>query len=345
MRFDETLPSPQPLPSPGASAAAEQIPLHSVAPYRGVIGKSAPMRRLFSILARLESSLTSVLLEGESGVGKEVIARALHEGSPVAGGPMVILNCGALPRELIASELFGHKKGAFTGAVEGRKGAFETANTGTLFLDEIGELPLDLQPLLLRALETNDVRPLGDDIARLVKVRLIAATNRDLLAQVQEGRFREDLYYRLAVVRLRVPPLRERPEDIPALAAKFAIDAGIAHLPAAINEQLQARPWPGNVRELRNTVQAYAALGVLPEASRSKGATLDLALREFANPKRLYAEQKAELVDRLTAIWLEQVLDLTGGNQTMAARYAGLDRGYLGRLISRHGLARNLRGR
>jgi hypothetical protein len=182
--------------------------------YRGMVGASKAMHHLFTILERLEGSLVTALIEGESGTGKDLVARALREGSSVSKGPFVVLNCGAIPRELVASELFGHKRGAFSGAVESRRGAFELADHGTLFLDEIGELPLEVQPMLLRALEEGEVRPLGGDRAEHVKVRVVAATNRDLSREVEAGRFREDLFYRLAVVRLPVPPLRERPEDI-----------------------------------------------------------------------------------------------------------------------------------
>jgi DNA-binding NtrC family response regulator len=302
------------------------------------------MRRLFSVLSRLEGSLATALVEGESGVGKEIVARAIHEGSSVARGPLVTLNCGALPRELVASELFGHAKGAFTGAVEARRGAFEAADHGTLFLDEIGELPLDVQPMLLRALESGEVAVVGGSTPRRVQVRVVAATNRDLESDVHDGRFREDLFYRLAVVRLRVPPLRERLEDIPALAERFGKDAGLEQVPAAILEELKSRPWPGNVRELRNTMQAYAALGVLPQGTRSKAATLDLALREMADPTTPYVDQKDAIVDRFTTAYLEVLMERTGGNQTAAARAAGLDRGYLGKLLQKHGLARKARG-
>jgi transcriptional regulator with GAF, ATPase, and Fis domain len=267
------------------------------------------------------------------------VARAIHERSTLAAQPFVALNCGALPRDLIGSELFGHRKGAFTGATEPRKGAFESASGGTLFLDEIGELPIELQPMLLRALETGEVRPLGGDVPKQVRVRFIAATNRDLEEDVRGGRFREDLFYRLAVLRVTVPPLRERIEDIEPLAQRFAVEAGLAGgLGAPVVEQLKGRRWPGNVRELRNTVQAYVALGVLPEPTRSKTATLDLALREMVNARVGYAEQKDALIDRFTALYLEVLLDATGGNQTVAARWAGLDRGYLGRLLAKSGV-------
>lgn len=306
--------------------------------YRGVHGTSASMRRLFAVLTRLEGSLTTVLIEGESGVGKEVIARAVHAGSRVDHGPLVVLNCGAIPRDLVASELFGHKKGAFTGATEGRRGAFQSADGGTLFLDEVGELPVEVQPMLLRALETGEVRPVGADRVETVRVRVLAATNRDLGEEVRTGRFREDLFYRLAVVRITVPPLRARPEDIALLAQGFAAQLGTEQLPPAILEQLKARPWPGNARELRNAVQAYAALGVLPEATRPRGALVDLALEEAVDVHRPYAQQKDELVDRFSRKYVEAMLAHTGGNQTLAARLAGLDRTYFGRLLSKLGL-------
>ncbi|MBL9020715.1 MAG: sigma 54-dependent Fis family transcriptional regulator [Myxococcales bacterium] len=305
--------------------------------YRGAVGRSAAMRRLFAMLTRLEGSLVTVLLDGESGVGKEVIARALHEGSQVAAGPLVTVNCGAIPRELVASELFGHKKGAFTGAVEARTGAFDEADGGTLFLDEIGELPIDLQPALLRVLETGEVRAVGADRPHTVRVRVVAATNRDLAEEVNAGRFREDLFYRLAVVRLSIPPLRERIEDIEPLASRFAAAAGLAGLPGPIVEALKARSYPGNARELRNAVQAYAALGVLPQAARKPGATLDLALSELVDTSRPYADLKEDLTDRFTKLYIAALLARTGGNQSAAARLAGLDRTHLGRLVAKYG--------
>ena len=319
--------------------------LHDTPPYDGdayadIIGASEGMRRLFALLGRLEGSLAPVLVEGESGVGKERVARAIHERSKVADGPMVVLNCGAIPRELVASELFGHRKGAFTGAVETRRGAFDSADGGTLFLDEIGELPLDMQPMLLRALETGEVRALGADDAQHVKVRIVAATNRDLEAEVREGRFRADLFYRLAVARLHVPPLRERVEDIAMLAEAFAREASIDALPDDVREELKSRAWPGNVRELRNAVQAYAALGVLPRPTRSKAATLALALRELADPRAPYAELKDKLVDSFTATYLEVLMEAAGGNQTAAAKISGIDRGHLGKLLAKHRLTR-----
>ncbi len=323
------------------SESLDATPEYEGEAYRGIVGRSRPMRKLFGMMSRLEGSLVTVLVEGESGVGKELVARALHEGSSVAGGPLVVVNCGAIPRDLVASELFGHKKGAFTGAVDARRGAFESADGGTLFLDELGELPLEVQPMLLRALESGEVRPVGGDTTRTVRARVVAATNRDLQGEVRAGRFRQDLYYRLAVVRLTIPPLRDRPDDIEPLAARFASAAGVSGLPRDVVSRLVTRPFPGNARELRNVVQAYVALGALPELDSSDEETLDGALRERVDPTRPYADQKEELVDRFTRLYLERLMQAFSGNQTAAAKAAGLDRSYLGRLLVKHGLSRS----
>jgi len=304
-----------------------------------LVGVSLEMRRLFAVMERLKGSLVPVLIEGESGVGKELVARALHRTSQRAAGPLIAVNCGAIPRELVASELFGHRRGAFTGAADSRKGAFESAHGGTLFLDEIGELPLDVQPMLLRALESGEVRAVGSDEVRHVQVRLVAATNRDLEEEVQAGRFREDVFYRLGVVRVRIPPLRERPADIEPIARRLAAAAGITVLDAGVIEQLKGRSWQGNVRELRNVIQAFAALGALPKAMRPKSlANLDVALGEGLDMARPYAEQKDELSERFTRVYLAALMAHTAGNQTAAAKLAGLDRSYLGKLLAKHGI-------
>jgi transcriptional regulator with GAF, ATPase, and Fis domain len=307
--------------------------------YRGIVGSSLEMRKLFTILARLEGSLVTVLVMGESGVGKELVAHALHEGSSVSSGPLVVVNCGAIPHDLVASELFGHRRGAFTGAVESRKGAFENADGGTLFLDEIGELPLDLQPVLLRALETGEVRPVGGE-PRHVRVRVVAATNRDLAEEVKAGRFREDLFYRLAVVRMLVAPLRDRVEDVEPLARRFASSIGAPSLPDDVVEQLKSRGYPGNVRELRNIVQAWAALGTLPEPERMRGGELERLLADLVDVSRVYGDQKEHVTDVFTRVYLHALLAHTKGNQTQAARLAGLDRSYLGRLLVKYGLSK-----
>jgi two-component system response regulator GlrR len=311
------------------------------AAYRGLIGGSPAMRELFSLLAQLEGSPVSVHVTGESGVGKEVVARALHEGSGV-NGPLVTINCGAIERSLVASELFGHKRGAFTGAVEARKGAFETANGGTLFLDEIGELPLDVQPVLLRVLESGEVRPVGGDRTEKVSVRVISATHRNLEGAVAEGRFREDLYYRLAVIKVHVPPLRERPDDIELLAREFARTAGVDLTPEALTE-LRRRAWAGNVRELRNVVQAYAVLRSLPAASSHRDPRTEEALERFIrgiDVTRSYADLKDDLLERFQHVYLAQLIARTCGNQTAAAKLSGLDRTYLGRLLAKYRLTK-----
>jgi DNA-binding NtrC family response regulator len=309
--------------------------------FRGMTGSTPAMMRLFMTISRLDGSLVPVLVYGESGVGKELVARAIHEGSRACSGPFIAVNCGAISRELVASALFGHARGAFTGAVNARKGAFAAADGGTLLLDEIGELPLDVQPTLLRALETGEIQPVGEDTPRRVSVRVVAATHRDLPELVRAGQFREDLYFRLAVVPLSVPPLRERREDIPALARFFARQEGASDLDEDVLEELSGRPLAGNVRELRNAVLAYLALGSLGTASPSLApppsrSGMDAPVR-FDAP---YLAQRDALVEAFSRRYLTSLLDHTQGNQSEAARIAGLDRTYLGRMIARLGLAR-----
>jgi transcriptional regulator with GAF, ATPase, and Fis domain len=303
--------------------------------YRSVLGSSPRMKRLFAVLQRLESSTAPVLLEGESGVGKEVVARAIHEGSPAAEGKFVALNCGAIPKDLVGSELFGHKRGAFTGAIESRKGAFELADKGTLFLDEIAELPVDVQPQLLRALELGEIKPVGGDETRTVKARVIAATHRDLAAEVSAGRFRQDLFYRLAVLRIPIPPLRTRPEDIERLALHFAEGRS---LPQPILEELKARAWPGNARELRNAVQAYLALGHLPAPTAGPALDLEAMIRASIDPTLPYADQKETFLEQFSRAYIVALLRYTGGNQAAAARIGKLDRTHLGRMMAKYGL-------
>jgi DNA-binding NtrC family response regulator len=315
--------------------------VYSGTSYGGMLGATSVMRRLFALLSRLEGTLVSVLVDGESGVGKEVVARALHERSKVARGPFVAVNCGAIPRELAASELFGHRRGAFTGAQDARKGAFESASGGTLFLDEIGELPLELQPMLLRALESGEILPVGAESKVKVRVRVVAATNRDLASEIAAGRFREDLFYRLAVVRLTVPALRERLEDIALLASSFAAEHEIGPLPPSVVEELVARPWPGNVRELRNVIAVYSALGELPPADGVQTGRLDVALEGAVDLGVPFLDLKDGLVDRFTELYLRALMGSAGGNQSEAARTAGLDRTYLRRLLVKHRLLRS----
>ena len=305
--------------------------------YGKLVCRSISMKRVAGVLARLESSLVTVLLEGESGAGKEVVAEAIHAASPRRDGRFVSINCGALPRELVASELFGHVRGAFTGAGEARKGAFEAADGGTLFLDEIAELPLDVQPVLLRALATGEVRPVGSDRATKSHARIVAATNRDLAAEVKAGRFREDLYFRLAVIRVVVPPLRDRLEDIGPLARAFARDLGVA-LPDDVQATLATSRWAGNVRELRNAIQAYSILGHFPPTSRPREASLEGALQSWLDPMKPYAEQKDALLELFARDYLRALLKQTRGNVSAAAKISGLDRGWVAKLADKHGL-------
>lgn len=307
--------------------------------YRGLLGKSPSMLKLFAILQRLEGSLVSVLLEGESGTGKELVARAIHQGSSVSAGNFVAVNCAALDRELVKSELFGHRRGAFTGASENRPGAFELAEGGSLFLDEVGELPLDVQPVLLRALEAREITRVGENLPRPVNVRVIAATNKNLDEARRAGGFREDLFFRLAVVRLELPSLAQRRQDIRILASAFAQRAGGAVLPEDFLQQLESQSWPGNARELRNAVEAYLAIGLLTQAAATSNE-LDAPLASWVDPTRAYAEQKDALLAAFTRIYLQRLLEHTGGNQSEAARIAGLERSYLGKLAGKLGVKR-----
>lgn len=309
-----------------------------------LFGDSAPMRRLMARASRVAQSDVSVLLFGESGTGKELIARALHEQSPRAGEAFVTVDCGAITPTLFSSELFGHERGAFTGADRQHIGAFERAHRGTVFLDEIGELPPEQQSALLGALERRKIRRVGgrDDID--VDVRLVSATHRDLRAQVNSAGFRLDLFYRIAVVTLSVPPLRERPEDIPALVEHFLRDAGHAGaLPEVFSnaalKQLAAHPWPGNVRELRNFVLGTLALGepanlqLGPDADSGSGSSSFAALFELP-----YRDAKRRATDDFERRYLERLLEKSEGNIRQASRDAHMDRSYLMELIKRHRL-------
>jgi DNA-binding NtrC family response regulator len=316
-----------------------------------VLGTTPPMKRLFALLAKAAPTEATILLQGETGTGKEAIAEAVHRHSRRAKGPFVVVDCGSIPHELIASELFGHAKGSFTGAGADKQGLIEAANHGTLFLDEIGELALDLQPQLLRVLDRRQVRRVGETQSVDVDIRVIAATHRDLRAMVKAGQFREDLYYRLAVVATYVPPLRDRKADIPALATWFAEKMGrgsFAQSPALL-EQLQRHDWPGNVRELRNVVDRALSLGDAALADLGDGAAPrpaspggDEAIhKRQSNPDVLempFKEAKAQLVEAFERDYLSALLARHHGNISRAAAEAGIDRNYIHRLVKKYGL-------
>jgi two-component system, NtrC family, response regulator HydG len=312
----------------------EPEPTSEDASYAELVGKSKGMRKLFGMLRCIESSLVNVVVEGESGVGKELIARAIHRHSAVADGPFVTVNCGALDRALVRSELFGHKRGSFTGALENRQGAFEAASGGTLFLDEVGELPLEVQPMLLRALELGVITPVGEITDRRVTVRIIAATHRCLRSETRSGRFREDLFYRLMVVPLRVPPLRERVEDLPLLITRLGAAFGLSELPEAVEQELAARTWTGNVRELKNAIQAYSVLGTLPERHSVRDEEIGDLLQRMLDLSIPYAEQKERLLKRFLRVYLAALLAHAGGNKSEAARISGLERSYLNKVAN-----------
>jgi two-component system, NtrC family, response regulator GlrR len=297
-----------------------------------LLGTSPQMRRVFAVLERVAPSETTVLLEGETGTGKTLMAQMLHERSERAGEPFVVVDCSAIPPTLIESELFGHEKGAYTGAHAARAGAFEAARGGTVFLDEIGELPLDMQPKLLRALEERVIKRVGSTEPTRLDVRLVAATNRDLRTEVNRGAFRADLYYRLNTVRVKVPALRERPEDIPLLVATFYRQfAGEgAAPPAALLGEMMRRPWPGNVRELRSAVERVVLLG---DNLDSDEATALEAPCDFTISFR---DAKEEAVSRFERRYLRELLQAHQGNLSRAARAVRMDRNHLRDLAKRH---------
>lgn len=306
------------------------------------LGASKAMTQLFGILEKVAPSDSTVLLLGETGTGKEVLARAIHHKSKRATRPFVVVDCGAVAPTLIESELFGHVRGSFTGAVADRRGAFLEADGGTIFLDEVGELPLDLQPKLLRVLEAGTVRRVGEDKPRRVDMRVIAATHRDLEAEVEAGRFRRDLYYRLAVVLITVPPLRDRLDDLPLLTKHFvqSMGRGDFELPKTLMTRFAAYHWPGNVRELRNLVErSLAGADVEPMTQdlvglpRLPGSSAEGIITDLP-----FKEAKERLVDSFTKEYLESLLVKCKGNISQMAREAGIARNYVHRLVQKYGL-------
>lgn len=305
-----------------------------------IVGASKPMQELFKMIARAARSSSTVLITGESGTGKELVARSIHELSE-RKGEFVPVNCAAIPTELIESELFGHTGQAFTGARQARAGLFEAADGGTIFLDEVGELPLVMQPKLLRVLQEGTIRRVGADQEKAVNVRVVAATNRNLETEVQDGRFREDLYWRLNVIHLDIPPLRERPFDIPLLvehflnkAAEVAGRASINVTPEAL-ATLTAYSWPGNARELENAIERAVALA---EGSNLTPEDLPERIRNSAQTSQLLAQarQQRMTLSELERAYIVETLRFTGGNKSRAAELLGCDRRTLHRKLDEY---------
>jgi two-component system NtrC family response regulator len=307
-----------------------------------MVGISDVMQDVFEVVRRVAPTEASVLITGESGTGKELIARAIHQGGERSKEPFVAINCAAIPVNLLESELFGHVRGAFTGAVRDSIGKFEQADGGTLFLDEVGELPLELQPKLLRVLQEMEIEPLGGKV-RSVNVRIIAATNQDVETALQEGRFREDLYYRLAVIPVELPPLRKRVEDVPLLVKHF-LTRFSAGAPVDISEEaleaMMAYPWPGNVRELQNAVERMVVL------NRGEKLELHHLPKKIVSSRPTTRNQVVELPPdgySLEAIEKEavvQALDFNGWNQTRAAAFLKIPRHTLIYRMEKYGIKR-----
>jgi DNA-binding NtrC family response regulator len=312
-----------------------------------MVGTSPVMRALFAQLERVAPTDASVLVTGETGTGKELIAEAIHSQSPRASGPFVVVDCGSIPTNLIGSELFGHEKGAFTGATSAHAGAFEQASGGTVFLDELGELPLEQQVALLGVLERRSVRRIGGRRAIPVDIRVVAATNRDLAKEMNRGTFRSDLYYRLAVLRVHLPPLRERREDIPFLAQHFlSLLPGEHRVSNKLLENLSKQPFPGNVRELRNLIERSVILAdsglhseELDNPSESPEPSDPDVVHFQVNEEVAYRAAKSQLMLELERRYLRRLLDRHDGNISKAARAAGLDRMTVHKMLQRTGLA------
>ncbi len=332
-----------------------EIPLWPTERFGPLWGRTSVMRALFARLARLADQDATVLILGETGTGKELVARAVHELSPRQARPFVVVDCGALAESMLEAELFGHARGAFTGAMVARPGAIEAADGGTVFLDEIGEMPLSMQPKLLRALEGRAVRRVGETQYRDVDVRFIAATHRDLAAMVNLGTFREDLFFRLSVLPVTVPPLRQRTEDIPLLVEKLLPPSGRGIVSQELLQELARRPWPGNVRELRNFVERAVVLGarealgmstsprsVTPEPTPDASPVAVVAVTPCGFPEVNITEPFKAIRDRwlehLEREYLRAMMDTHRRDTVAISKASGLDRSYVYRLIRKHEL-------
>jgi len=326
--------------------------------FERLVGQSVAMREVFGILERVAPTDLTVLITGETGTGKELACRAVHNRSRRHSGPFVVFDCGAAAENLIESELFGHQRGAFTGAVEARPGVFEMAQNGTIFIDEIGELPLELQPKLLRVLEQREIRRIGSTGTKPIDVRVVAATNRNLRDEVDAGRFREDLYYRLAVVEMAMPPLRNRLDDLSLLAhhllKRSPHNGGVCSISSAVIQSFEGHDWPGNVRELNNVIERAlpftdgdtVTVGCLPSALVSTSHAPASEVRPVTpqstppEPAVPFKHAKEQLIDDFERRYLVQLLESHDGNVSKAARAAGMDRKTITRLMKKHGITR-----
>ncbi len=315
-------------------AESVELPISGARQLGGFVGESPAMRRVFEIIPRLAATDATVLITGETGTGKELAAQAIHHESARRAGPFIILDCGAIPAQLVEDQLFGHEAGAFTNAISSRPGVFEAAHGGTLFLDEIGELPLDVQPKLLRAVETRQIRRIGSVNPITCDVRLVAATNRDLAAQVNDDTFRADLYFRIAVARLHLPPLRDRREDIEPLIEHLVQRIGGGALPDGFVAWARKQPWPGNVRELRGAIEQALTLSRFPDMQRqwASGPSFEI---DVSVP---FKQAKKQVVDELERRYITELIDAHDGNISAAARAADVDRMTIYKMMHRAGL-------
>jgi two-component system response regulator GlrR len=329
------------------TSGAPRIALSDRDRFGRMVGRSSAMRAVFALCEQAAASDATVLIEGETGTGKEATAEAIHRESARREGPFIVVDCGAIPPQLLESELFGHERGSFTGAVTARRGAFQAAAGGTIFLDEIGELALDLQPKLLRALERHEVKPVGSNHYAPIDVRVLAATNRNLREEVTARRFRSDLYYRLAVLRVRLPPVRERRDDLPLLLEHMLDSLGVAGRPEAqalrtqsFQNEVGRHTWPGNVRELRNYIERCLATREQPPPE-SDEESFAVASGEAAGSVDINVPLKVARegwVSELERRYLTELLRHHDDNVTSAARAAGVDRIHFYRLLWKHGL-------
>lgn len=320
--------------------------------YEGIIGRSHKMMEVFSIIDSIAGTVSTILITGESGTGKEMVARAIHNRSQRKSKPFVVINCAAIPEQLLESELFGHKRGSFTGAIADKKGLFEEANGGTVFLDEVGEIPPSIQVKLLRVLQEGEVRPVGDVNSGHVDVRILAASNQDLVQSVKEGRFREDLYYRLNVISVTLPPLRDRADDIPLLAyhflEKYNAKTGkhVDKIAVDAIQALQSYTWVGNVRELENVIERAVVLTtgdtltardlpprILDESFYLIGDEGGSDLTQFS-----YREAKEKMLVSFNRAYLKSLLKMSSGNISFAAEKAGMDRSNFKKLLKKYGV-------